>query len=83
MTLDSNFNNIGFNSPFYIETTRYEHRGLVRPKKNLYNTTRTGTHLLAFFISFVLVCVGYLSISEDYINNWGLFGTENYLAFDW
>jgi hypothetical protein len=27
--------------------------------------------------------VGYLSSSEAYTNNWGLFGKENYLAFDW
>jgi hypothetical protein len=27
--------------------------------------------------------VAYLSSSDAYINNWGLFGKENYLAFDW
>ena len=26
---------------------------------------------------------GYLSSSEAYTNNWGLFGKENYLTFDW
>jgi len=30
-----------------------------------------------------LIRVGYLSSSEAYTNNWGLFGKENYLAFDW
>jgi hypothetical protein len=25
----------------------------------------------------------YLSSSEAYTNNWGLFGKENYLTFDW
>jgi hypothetical protein len=37
----------------------------------------------SIFTRFVLVRVGYLSISEAYTNNWGLFGKENYLAFDW
>jgi hypothetical protein len=32
---------------------------------------------------FVLVRVWYLSSSEAYTNNWGLFGKENYLTFDW
>jgi hypothetical protein len=32
---------------------------------------------------FVLIRVGYLSSSEAYTNNWGLFGKENYFAFDW
>ena len=32
--------------------------------------------------TFVLVRVWYLSISDAYTNNWGLFGTENYLTFD-
>ena len=32
---------------------------------------------------FVLIRVGYLISSEAYTNNWGLFGKENYLAFDW
>ena len=32
---------------------------------------------------FVLVRVWYLSSSEAYINNWDLFGKENYLTFDW
>jgi hypothetical protein len=31
---------------------------------------------------FVLVRVWYLSSSEAYTNNWGLFGKENYLTFD-
>ena len=31
----------------------------------------------------VLVHVRYLSSSEAYTNNWGLFGKENYLTFDW
>ena len=39
--------------------------------------------LLRFSRRFVLVRVGYLSISEAYTNNWSLFGKENYLAFDW
>jgi hypothetical protein len=30
-----------------------------------------------------LIRVGYLSSSEAYTNNWGLFGKENCLAFDW
>jgi hypothetical protein len=32
---------------------------------------------------FGLVRVWYLSSSEAYTNNWGLFGKENYLTFDW
>ena len=32
---------------------------------------------------FVLFRVRYLSSSEAYTNNWGLFGKENYLTFDW
>ena len=32
---------------------------------------------------FILVRVWYLSSSEAYTNNWGLFGKENYLTFDW
>jgi hypothetical protein len=32
---------------------------------------------------FVLVRVWYLSSSEAYTNNWGLFGKEKYLTFDW
>ena len=32
---------------------------------------------------FVLVRVWYLSSSEADTNNWGLFGKENYLTFDW
>ena len=32
---------------------------------------------------FVLVRVWYLSSSEAYTNNWGLFGKDNYLPFDW
>ena len=32
---------------------------------------------------FVLVRVWYLSSSKAYTNNWGLFGKENYLIFDW
>ena len=35
------------------------------------------------FTPFCFVCVGYLSSSEAYTNKWGLFGKENYLAFDW
>jgi hypothetical protein len=31
----------------------------------------------------VLFCVWYLSSSEAYTNNWGLFGKENYSTFDW
>ena len=27
--------------------------------------------------------VRYLSSSEVYTNNWGLFGKENYFTFDW
>jgi hypothetical protein len=38
---------------------------------------------LRFSRRFVLVRVVYLSSSEAYTNNWGLFGKENYLAFDW
>jgi hypothetical protein len=42
-------------------------------------------HLYDFGFSrrFVLVRVWYLSSSEAYTNNWGLFGKENYLTFDW
>ena len=42
-------------------------------------------HLYYFRFSrrFVLVRVGYLSSLEAYTNNWGLFGKENYLTFDW
>ena len=49
-------------------------RGLDAPGKNpqLYNTTRGETDLLAF-----------LSSSEAYTNNWGLFAKENCLALDW
>jgi hypothetical protein len=36
-----------------------------------------------FSCRFVLVRVWYLSSSEAYTNNWGLFGKENYLTFDW
>jgi hypothetical protein len=36
---------------------------------------------LRFSRRFVLVRVAYLSSSEAYTNNWGLFGKENYLAF--
>ena len=32
---------------------------------------------------FVLVLVAYLSSSEAYTYNWGLFEKNNYLAFDW
>ena len=35
---------------------------------------------------FTPLCFGscmYLSSSEAYTNNWGLFGKENYLTFDW
>ena len=38
---------------------------------------------LRFSRHFVLVRVAYLSSSEAYTNNWGLFGKNNYLAFDW
>jgi hypothetical protein len=38
---------------------------------------------LRFSRRFVLVRVAYLSSSKAYTNNWGLFGTDNYLAFDW
>jgi hypothetical protein len=38
---------------------------------------------LRFSRRFVLVRVAYLSSSEAYINNWGVLGKENYLAFDW
>jgi hypothetical protein len=38
---------------------------------------------LRFLRRFVLVRVGYLSSLEAYTNNWGLFGKENYLSFDW
>jgi hypothetical protein len=36
---------------------------------------------LRFSRRFVLVRVAYLSSSKAYTNNWGLFGTDNYLAF--
>jgi hypothetical protein len=32
---------------------------------------------------FILVRLWYLSSLEAYTNNWGLFGKENYLTFDW
>jgi hypothetical protein len=38
---------------------------------------------LQFSRRLVSVRVAYLSSSEAYTNNWGLFGKENYLAFDW
>jgi hypothetical protein len=38
---------------------------------------------LRFSRRFILVRVAYLSSSKVYTNNWGLFGKENYLAFDW
>ena len=37
---------------------------------------------LRFSRHYVVVRVGYLSSSEAYTNNWGLFGKEHYLAFD-
>jgi hypothetical protein len=42
-------------------------------------------HLYHFQFSrrFALVRVAYLSSSEAYTNNWGLFGKTNYFAFDW
>jgi hypothetical protein len=38
---------------------------------------------LRFSRRFALVRVAYLSSSEAYTNNWGLFGKDDYLAFDW
>ena len=38
---------------------------------------------LRFSRRFVLVRVACLSSSEANTNNWGLFGKENYLTFDW
>jgi len=59
---------------------------LVHAWERLYTNVKWATrHVYDFGFSrrFVLVRVWYLSSSEAYTNNWGLFGKENYLTLDW
>ena len=54
--------------------------------ESLYTDGKWSTQRLydfGFSRRFVLVRVWYLSSSEAYTNNWGLFGKENYSTFDW